>query len=118
LRSEPVDGLTLRVVPAPPGVLVMMMGELDLAHVGAVATVLDELCDGVTGDIELDLSELGFIGFQGVEMVRAVHRRLAVHDRRVSVRRSNEVVRRAFSFTGDPCPNHRNHPTSPNVQDA
>ena len=103
MRTGPPEVLTMEIVASPHGAVVVIAGELDLSNVGAAAAVLDNMCDGVEGAVELDLAGLEFVGFAGVDLLRVVHRRLSVAGRRVSIGASNAVVRRTFVVTGDPC---------------
>ena len=56
-----------------------------------------------SGDVVLDLAGLEFVGFAGVDVLRAVHRRLSVTRRRISIGATSDTVRRTFVITGDPC---------------
>ena len=95
--------LSMEAVPSPVGVVVVMIGELDLANVGAATAVFDSVCDGASGDVVVDLAGLEFLGFAGVAMLRSVHRRLAVAGRRLSVDPISDAARRTFAIAGNPC---------------
>jgi anti-anti-sigma factor len=101
--ADPLVGLTIEMVVSSHDAVVVIAGELDLSNVGAAATVLDSMCEGAEGDVVLDLAGLEFVGFAAVDMLRAVHRRLSVTRRRVSIGATNDTVRRTFVITGDPC---------------
>ena len=93
--------LSMEAVPSPVGVVVVMIGELDLANVGAATAVFDSVCDGAS--VVVDLAGLEFLGFAGVAMLRSVHRRLAVAGRRLSVDPISDAARRTFAIAGNPC---------------
>ncbi len=101
--AGPLVGLTIEMVVSPHDAVVVIAGDLDLSNVGAAATVLDSICEGADGDVVLDLAGLEFVGFAGVDMLRAVHRRLSVKRRQFSIGATSDTVRRTFVITGDPC---------------
>jgi anti-anti-sigma factor len=109
--TDPLVGLTITVTPRPPETVVAIVGELDLANVGAADAVLAQICGEARGDLVLDLTAIDFIGFAGTEMLRDVHRRLAATGRRLTVGDTNATVAHTFELTGHPCGTPR-RPTS------
>ena len=96
MGTSPSVGLTIEMVVSSHNAVVVIAGDLDLSNVGTAATVLDSMCDGAGGDVVLDLAGLEFVGFAGVDMLRAVHRRLSVTRRQVSIVTASDTVRRTL----------------------
>jgi anti-anti-sigma factor len=78
----------------------VVRGELDLATVGCAEAVLDGELDSVVGDVVLDVSTLGFIGFAGLELLVRLVRRMATGDRRVVIAHPTWMLRRAAEIAG------------------
>jgi anti-anti-sigma factor len=100
--NDPLVGLTVDAESRPPGIVLVVSGELDRSNVDAFAGVVERRCAAVTGDVAIDLSDVEFMGLVAVDVLRHARRRLATAGRRLSVWRVSPAVQRTFALAGDP----------------
>jgi len=101
MRDDPLIGLRIDATHSSNGVVIAMHGELDLATVGMAATVLDDLCDSSTGQVCIELTDLEFLGFAGVHMLRDLQRRVVARGRSLSIVPISRSAARAMALSDD-----------------
>jgi anti-anti-sigma factor len=95
------DNLRVSSVAAPGGGLVLeLVGELDLSTVSIFVEALDELLDGDPVTIELDMSELTFIDSSGVGAFVTGYRKAQTRGSRLSVGQRSGLVQRVLELSG------------------
>jgi anti-anti-sigma factor len=93
----------LRVTPAAApggGVVLELVGELDLSTVPIFVEALDELLDGDPTKIELDMSKLTFIDSSGVGAYVTGYRKAQAKGSHLSVGERSGLVQRVLQLSG------------------
>jgi anti-anti-sigma factor len=99
--SRNFDNLRITSVAAPGGGLVLeLVGELDLSTVSIFVEALDELLDGEPTEIELDMSKLSFIDSSGVGAYVTGYRKAQGKGSRLSVGERSGLVHRVLQLSG------------------
>jgi anti-anti-sigma factor len=96
-----VESLRVTSVAAPDGGLVLrLVGELDLSSVSIFVDALSEILDGDPTRIELDMSELSFIDSSGVGAYVTAYRRAAAKGAQLLVGERSALVERVLQLSG------------------
>ena len=96
----PLCGLRIERRVTPSAATLVLSGELDLAAVGTADAVLAAELAAAQGDVDVDLSGLGFLSVGAVDVLIASSRRMAVDHRRLRVTATNRIVDRALELAG------------------
>lgn len=95
------DGaLEIRVGPIAQTCLVQLVGELDLANVGAVETELRLVERARPSTVVLDLSQLEFIDSSGIKLLVDARSRSRVNGHDLRLIRGPEAVQRVLDLCG------------------
>jgi anti-anti-sigma factor len=93
-------GLCVERRVTPLGPLLVLSGELDLDVVGAFDAVLAAEIGSIDGDVCIDLAELEFIGYVGVDLLVALSHRLAATGRRLRIVAISPIVEQVLTIVG------------------
>jgi anti-anti-sigma factor len=91
----PEGGLYLEVQRSTDSVVVVLAGEIDLATVADLESVLDHL--PVTTDILLDCANVGYMGARGLHLLLCQSQRMRPH--MIRIRHPSPLVRRLLEVT-------------------
>jgi len=95
------EDLRVTSVAAPGGGVVLeLVGELDLSTVSIFVEALNELLDGEPTKIELDMSKLTFIDSSGVGAYVTGHRRAQAQGSHLWVGARSSLVQRVLQLSG------------------
>ena len=95
-----VDTLRITSVAAPGGVVLQMVGELDLSTIAVFVAAFDDAVDGEAGTIELDMADVSFIDSSGIGAYVAGFRRAHARGCRVSISEQSAFVQRVLELSG------------------
>jgi anti-anti-sigma factor len=103
-RAEPaLASLVVQLVDHPPGVVLTLRGELDLASVEALQEQLNRVMRGREA-VAIDLSGLTFIDSSGLRMLVRAEQELRASGGRLVLVPGPRAVHRTFELTGlDSC---------------
>jgi anti-anti-sigma factor len=91
VMTEPVEG---------SGVIVQLVGELDLSTVAVFVDAIDDVLEQQPRKVELDLSDLSFIDSSGVGAYVTAFRRAMKQGTRLSVGARSALVQRVLELSG------------------
>ena len=98
MGESPASSLRLDTVTNDDGVVVIVRGDIDAATAPQLQAVVDSIGED-TSDIELDLSEIGFLDSTGIGVMAAALRRLEQVDGTLSLRSVPQSVMRLLRIT-------------------
>jgi anti-anti-sigma factor len=99
--SRNFDNLRITSVTAPGGGVVLeLVGELDLSTVPIFVEALNELLDGDPTKIELDMSKLSFMDSSGVGAYVVAYRKAQGKGSQLSVGERSSLVQRVLQLSG------------------
>ena len=101
--SDRREADTLRITPtaAPDGgVVLQLVGELDLSTVAVFVAALDDAVQGEAAKVQLDMSEIGFIDSSGVGAYVSAFRSALAKGCRVSISARSAFVERVLELSG------------------
>ena len=96
-----VDTLRITSAAAPDGgVVLQLVGELDLSTIAVFVAALDDAADAEAGTIELNMAEVSFIDSSGIGAYVAAFRRAHANGCRVSISERSAFVQRVLELSG------------------
>ena len=94
------DGLTIDHYADAGGVILRLRGELDSANAPEVAATLACVIDDSTGDVEVDLDGVEFVGVAGVRLLLELSRGMDAVHRRLSLVHPTPIFARMIESIG------------------
>jgi len=91
--------LTIEIRPDGSSVTLLLAGELDLASVGTLRVCLEQL-DPSFQEVEVDLTDLGFLDSSGLATLVTTHQQLDQRGGTLVVRNPQHNVRRVLEVSG------------------
>ena len=82
------------------GSLLTVSGEIDLDTVDLLRAAVTEILDEQSGDLIIDLDDVGYIDSAGLGVLVGTYNRLAESQRSLCIRCSSSRVLRLFEITG------------------
>ena len=98
--SDDLSSFWVEVVRDPHGHVVVVHGELDSATGPHLQMRLEGVFDSSTGDVLVDLADVGYIDSTGLRTLLAAHDRLARIGRHLSVQNPSVQVLRLLEICG------------------
>ena len=98
--SDGSPGFSITVENDPDGVLVRIVGEIDLATAPEVNRVCEELVGNGHGRLLLDLDGVEFMDSTGLSAIAGAKQAADSNGHRLAIRCGSPQVRRLFELTG------------------
>ena len=98
--SSNLDQLRITVERAGDRDIVYLDGELDPHTAPLLKQQVDELAEGGSLDVVLDLSRLAFIDSSGLRVVISAHREMADRGGQLTLRSPSDTAQRLLEITG------------------
>jgi anti-sigma B factor antagonist len=98
--ASPTTSFAVSLVSLESGVVVVLVGELDLDSAPQLSGVLDPLIEEGPAEIVLDLSELTFIDSSGIAALVAAQQNLNEQDRRLALVSPKPFTRKLLETVG------------------
>jgi anti-sigma B factor antagonist len=94
------DQLTIGLEPDPQGIRITLVGEVDLATVGELDRLLDDLAQCGHSRLLVDLHGLEFMDSTGLTSIMRAVRAADANGHRLTVSRGSPHVQRLFELAG------------------